>query len=251
MAQCILIIYKDEKASKFVHYDIENISETSTSQSSSREKIRGSPRFPHRIIPANSLGAIAQSTSITRSHRWHSMDDAMKPKSTQMTSRGSCSPNSDIWTTNEIKVAFSELANTVRVKKPPDSLALTVAADSKMSPVDTRLGSDLRKLFKENDSEETVSPAEYELKTTRSSSSSSSSPKIIGTTSHSIPLKNDSIPETQCDAVSNFRQESRPRPTSPVILVVDTNNPGEESNADVDSHVGTSCEEKRPTSNVT
>lgn len=116
-----------------------------------------------------------------------------------------------------------------------------------MSPVDTRLGSDLRKLFRENDSEE-ASPAEYELKTTQSSSSSSSSPKIIDAISHSVPLKNDSTPETRYDTVSNFHQESRLRPTSPVISVVDMDNPEGESNADVDSHVGTSCEEKRPTS---
>ncbi|XP_025992091.2 uncharacterized protein LOC105207541 isoform X2 [Solenopsis invicta] len=220
--------------------------QTSTSQSSSREKIRGSPRFPHRIIPANSLNAIIQSTSVTRPHRWHSMDDAMKPKVTQTTSRGSSSSNSEVWT-NEIKVPFSKLANTVRVKKPPDSLALTVAmtVDSKMSPVDTRLGSDLRKLFRENDSEE-ISPAEQELKTMRSSSSSSSSLKIIGATNDFVPLKNDSTPETRHDTVRNFHQESRPRPTSPVISVVDT---GEESNANVDSNVGTtSCEEKKPTS---
>lgn len=177
------------------------------------------------------------------------MDDATKPKATQTTSRGSSSPNSDVWITNEIKVPFSELVNTVRTKKPPDSLALTITVDSKMSPVDARLGSDLRKLFRENDSEETASPAEYELKTTQSTSSSSSlSPKIIDVISHSVPLKNDCTTETRYDTVSNFYQESRPHPTSPVISVVDMDNPGEESNADVDSHVGTSCEEKRPTS---
>lgn len=165
-----------------------------------------------------------------RPHRWHSMEDATKPKTTQTTSRGSCSPNSDVWIASEIKVPFSELTNAIRVKKP-DSLALTVAVDSKMSPVDTRLGSDLRKLFRENDSEEAVSPAEQELKTT--SSSSSSSLKIIVTTSDSVPSKNDSTPETRHDTVSNFHQEPRPRPTSPVISVVDMDNPGEESKADV------------------
>ena len=219
------------------------VSETSTSQSSSREKIRGSPRFPHRIIPANSLSAIAQGTSVTRPHRWHSMDDATKPKVTQTTTRGSCSPNSDVWAASEVKVSFSE-ANTVRVKKPPDSLALTIPVDSKMSPIDTRLGSDLRKLFRENDSEEAVSPAEHELKTMQSSSSSSSSMKIIG---DSASLKNDSTSETRHDIVPNFRQESKPRSTSPVISVIDMDNPGEESNTDVDSNVGTSCEEKRST----
>ncbi|XP_011637497.1 uncharacterized protein LOC105427462 isoform X2 [Pogonomyrmex barbatus] len=223
--------------------------QTSASQSSSREKIRGSPRFPHRIIPANSLSAIAQGTSITRPHRWHSMEDATKPKTTQTTSRGSCSPNSDGWTTNEVVIAFSELANTTRTRKPPDSLALTVSVDSKISPIDAKLGSDLRKLFRENDSEEPVSPVEHELKTTRSNSSSSSSLKIIGATSEPIPLKNsDSTPETRNNIVPNFHEESRSRPsTSPVISVIDTDNPGEESNNDVNNRVGTSCEEKRPT----
>lgn len=178
-----------------------------------------------------------------RPHRWHSMDDAMKPKTTQTTSRGSCSPNSEVWATSEIKVPFRELTNAIRVKKPPDSLALTVTVDSKMSPIDTRLGSDLRKLFRENDSEEAVSSAEQELKTT--SSSSSSSLKIVAT-NDSVLLKDDSTPETRHDIISNFHQEPRPRPTSPVISVVDMDNPGEESKADV-AHVGTSCEEKRPT----
>jgi len=239
------LFYCDVLKRKFLNSncDIENVSETSTSQSSSREKIRGSPRFPHRIIPANSLSAIAQSTLVTRPHRWHSMDDATKPKTIQTTSRGSCSPNSDVW--SEIRDPFSELANTVRVKKPPDSLALTIAVDSKMSPVDTRLGSDLRKLFRENDSEETISPVEHELKTTRSSLSSSSSLKINDVTSDSVPLKNDSTSETRRDTVSNFHQEPRPRPMSPVISVIDMDKE-EESNADVDSN--TSCEEKRPTS---
>nr|XP_012222335.1 PREDICTED: uncharacterized protein LOC105672169 [Linepithema humile] len=221
--------------------------QASTSRSSSREKIRGSPRFPHRIVPANSLSAIAQGTSISRPHRWHSMEDATKPKTTQITSRGSYSPNSDVWATSEVGVPFSELANTVRGRKPPDSLALTITVDSKMSPIDTRLGSDLRKLFKENDSQEANSPAEYEQKMTRSSSSSSSSLKIIGATpSDSASLKNDSTLETRHD--TNFCQEPKSRPLSPVISVVDMDNPGEESNADVDSQVGTSSEEKRPTS---
>jgi len=172
------------------------------------------------------------------------MDDATKSKTIQTTSRGSCSPNSDVWT-SEIRDPFSELTNTIRIKKPPDSLALTIDVDSKMSPVDTRLGSDLRKLFRENDSEETISPVENELKTTRSSLSSSSSLKINDVTNDSIPLKNDSTPETRHDTVSNFHQELRPRPVSPVISVIDMDKE-EESNADVDSHA--SCEEKRPTS---
>lgn len=177
------------------------------------------------------------------------MEDATKPKTTQVTSRGSYSPNSDVWATSEVGVPFSELANTARGRKPPDSLALTITVDSNMSPIDTRLGSDLRKLFKETDSQEAISPAEYEQKITQSSSSSSSSLKIIcATPSDSASLKNDSTLETRHDTVSNFCQESKSRPLSPVISVVDMDNPGEESNTDVDSQVGTSSEEKRPTS---
>lgn len=168
------------------------------------------------------------------------MEDATKSKTTQITSRRSYSPNSDVWATSEVGVPFSELANTVRGRKPPDSLALTITVDSKMSPIDTRLGSDLRKLFKENDS-----PAEYEQKMTQSSSSSSSSLKIISAIpSDSASLKNDPTLETRHDTVSNF-QESKSRPLSPVISVVDMDNPGEESNTDADSQVGTSSEEKR------
>ncbi|KAM0735729.1 Gamma-aminobutyric acid type B receptor subunit 2 [Formica fusca] len=196
--------------------------QASTSQSSSREKIRGSPRFPHRIVPANSLSAIAQGTSVSRPHRWHSMEDATKPKTAQTTSRGSCSPNFDVWATSEVGVPFSELANTVRGRKPPDSLTLTITVDSTASPVDTRLGNDLRKLFKENDGQEPVSPAEYEVKTTRSSSSSSSSLRIISGISDSVPLKNDFTSEIRQDTVSNFCQETKSRPSSPVISVVDT-----------------------------
>ncbi|XP_032666047.1 uncharacterized protein LOC116841788 isoform X2 [Odontomachus brunneus] len=219
----------------------------STSQSSSREKIRGSPRFPHRIIPANSLSAIAQSALITRPHRWHSMEDATKPKTTQIPSRSSCSPNFDVWATSRVGVPLSEFANTARSRKPPDSLALTITMDSKMSPVDTRLGSDLRKLFRENDSQELVSPAECESKTARSSSSSSLSQKAIGVASNSMSSKNDTTSEARHDAGSNFCQESKPRPSSPMVSVIDVDNPGEESNSDADNHVGASYVERRPT----
>ncbi|XP_031781803.1 gamma-aminobutyric acid type B receptor subunit 2 isoform X2 [Nasonia vitripennis] len=52
------------------------------SSSSSREKIRGSPRFPHRIMPANSLGTIgpSQLSALGTPHRWHSMEDSWKPR---------------------------------------------------------------------------------------------------------------------------------------------------------------------------
>jgi len=218
----------------------------STSQSSSREKIRGSPRFPHRIIPANSLTAIAQGTSISRPHRWHSMEDASKTKVAQV-SRGSCSPNSDVWATSEVGVPFTELANTARGRKPPDSLPLTITVDSKISSVDPRLAGDLRKLFREDDNRGPVSPAEYELKASGSSSSSSSFPKIIDA-GDSVPFKNDSNLEAWRGTGSNFRQESSSRPSSPVICVVDADNPGEAGNVDVDDQVtSVSREEKTPT----
>lgn len=149
------------------------------------------------------------------------MEDATKPKTAQTTSHGSCSPNFDVWATSEVGVPFSELANTVRGRKPPDSLTLTITVDSTASPVDTRLGNDLKKLFRENDGQESVSPAEYELKTTRSSSSSSSSLRIISGI-NDVSLKNDFTSEIQQDTVSNFCQETKSRPSSPVISVVDT-----------------------------
>lgn len=149
------------------------------------------------------------------------MEDATKPKTAQ-TSRGLCSPNFDVWATSEVGVPFSELANTVRGRRPPDSLALTITVDSTASPVDARLGNDLRKLFRENDGQEPISPAECELKTTRSSSSSSSSLRIINDTTDSVPLKNDFTSEIQQDTVSNFCQETKSRPSSPVMSVVDT-----------------------------
>jgi len=217
----------------------------STSQSSSREKIRGSPRFPHRIIPANSLTAIAQGTSISRPHRWHSMEDASKSKVAQTASRGSCSPNSDVWATSEVGIPFTELANTARGRKPPDSLPLTITVDSKINSVDARLAGDLRKLFRENNNRDPINPAEYELKAS-SSSSSSSSPKIINA-GDSVLFKNDVSLEAWYGAGSNFRQEPSSRPSSPVICVVDTDNPGEADNVNVDDQVtSVPCEEKRP-----
>ncbi|XP_014468350.1 PREDICTED: uncharacterized protein LOC106741151 [Dinoponera quadriceps] len=214
--------------------------QASTSQSSSREKIRGSPRFPHRIIPVNSLSAITQGTSVPRPHRWHSMEDATKSKS-QIPFRSSRSPNFDVWATSEVGVPFSELANAARGRKPPDSLPLTT---SEMSPVDTRLGSDLRKLFKETDSQEQASPVEYEQKTVRSSSSSSLSLKAAGVASNSAPSKNDSTSEAPHDAGSNSCQEPELRPSSPKLSVIDADNPGEESSSDVENHIGAFCVER-------
>ncbi|XP_046738327.1 uncharacterized protein LOC124406781 isoform X2 [Diprion similis] len=121
---------------------------SSASQSSSREKIRGSPRFPHRIVPANSLGTIS-TLGPDQPHRWRSMEvAATSPKPTQIPRGVSLSPNCDVWATSEVGIPLSELANSARGRKPPETLPLTIPAVSDVSP-DSWLGSDLRMLFSE------------------------------------------------------------------------------------------------------
>lgn len=71
------------------------------------------------------------------------------PKPTQIPRGASLSPNCDVWATSEVGIPLSELANSVRGRKPPETLALTIPAVSDASP-DSWLGSDLRMLFKEN-----------------------------------------------------------------------------------------------------
>ncbi|XP_024947329.1 gamma-aminobutyric acid type B receptor subunit 1 isoform X2 [Cephus cinctus] len=132
--------------------------QASTSQTSSREKIRGSPRFPHRIVPANSLGAIT-AISLTQPHRWHSMEDASRPKLSPTPRGSSLSPNCDVWATREVGIPLSELANSIRGRKPPETLPLTIPASSDVSP-DSRLGRDLRTLFRENGGTETSPESE-------------------------------------------------------------------------------------------
>ncbi|XP_046416567.1 gamma-aminobutyric acid type B receptor subunit 2 isoform X1 [Neodiprion fabricii] len=121
---------------------------SSASQSSSREKIRGSPRFPHRIVPANSLGTIS-TLSPDQPQRWRSMEvAATSPKPTQIPRGVSLSPNCDVWATSEVGIPLSELANSARGRKPPETLPLTIPAVSDASP-NSWLGSDLRMLFGE------------------------------------------------------------------------------------------------------
>ncbi|XP_068990324.1 uncharacterized protein GABA-B-R3 isoform X2 [Neodiprion pinetum] len=121
---------------------------SSASQSSSREKIRGSPRFPHRIVPANSLGTIS-TLSPDQPQRWRSMEvAATSPKPTQIPRGVSLSPNCDVWATSEVGIPLSELANSARGRKPPETLPLTIPAVSDVSP-NSWLGSDLRMLFGE------------------------------------------------------------------------------------------------------
>ncbi|KAK2579529.1 hypothetical protein KPH14_010832 [Odynerus spinipes] len=208
------------------------------SQGSSREKIRGSPRFPHRIVPANSLSAIAPGLSAARPHRWHSMEDATRPK-TSSTPRGSSySPLCDVWATHEVGIPLSELGKSARGRKPPETLALTIKADSNVSPDDARLGNDFKRLFRENDLSSDVSPIESELKVVKSISSSSSSPtnlKLSGTT-NGVLSKNESrsgsttlavvVPDTGASSgVLSLQEQERSRPTSPKILVASLDEP--------------------------
>lgn len=200
--------------------------EANNSQGSSREKIRGSPRFPHRIVPANSLSAIASGLSAPRPHRWHSMEDARRSK-TNLTPRGSSySPLCDVWATHEVGIPLSELGKSVRSRKPPESLALTIKADSNISPDDARLGNDLKRLFRENDASNDVSPIETELKVAKSTSSSSSTPTNLklSSTMNDVVLGNGSrsgsttLTVVLTDAPPRQEQECS-RPTSPKILV--------------------------------
>ncbi|KAK9307833.1 hypothetical protein QLX08_001913 [Tetragonisca angustula] len=204
----------------------------STSQTSSREKIRGSPRFPHRIVPTNSLNTIAPGSSISRSHRWHSMEDARKSKVSQFPRGSSCSPSSDVWATREFGIPLSELGNSARGKKTSESLALTVMAESSVNPDDAKLGNNLKKLFEESDTQGNVSPADSELKITRSISSSSSSPTNTRTSSAtngvSSSRKESSSESAQLDTSTNFVQKLEcSRPSSPTIRATNLDAPSE------------------------
>ncbi|XP_076226557.1 gamma-aminobutyric acid type B receptor subunit 3 isoform X3 [Nomia melanderi] len=210
----------------------------STSQTSSREKIRGSPRFPHRIVPANSLNAIASGSSISKSQRWHSMEDARRTKAPQGLRGLTCSPSYDVWATREVGIPLSELGNTARGKKPPESLGLPSTAESKAGPDDTRLGNDSSTLFRGNDSPGTASPAELEMKSTRQASPASSSPANVRTsddTNGATPSKIESRPKpvtgtVQLDASTNFTREPEhsrvpSRPSSPIVHVANLDEP--------------------------
>lgn len=221
--------------------------EASTSQTSSREKIRGSPRFPHRIVPTNSLNTIAPGSSISRSHRWHSMEDARKTKVSQLPRGSSCSPSCDVWATREFGIPLSELGNTVRGKKTSESLTLTIMAESNVNSDDAKLGNNLKKLFEENDMQSNVSPADSELKITRSISSSSSSPTNTRTSSAiygmSSSRKESSSESAQLDTSTNFIQKSEcSRPSSPTTRATNLNIP-----AEMDSHINASYENGKST----
>lgn len=117
--------------------------EDSSSSTSSREKVRGSPRFPHRIMPANSLSTIGpgQLSAVGTPHRWHSMEDSWKPR--LQPGRGSCcSHNADVSppSLQELGIPLSELRRAAVADRSAD-----------LSPCDDgKLGGDLRELFREN-----------------------------------------------------------------------------------------------------
>ncbi|XP_033225853.1 gamma-aminobutyric acid type B receptor subunit 2 [Belonocnema kinseyi] len=227
--------------------------QASTSQTSSRDKIRGSPRFPHRILPANSLGTITPSSpGGTRPHRWHSMEDAWKPK-VLGTPRGSPSSNSDVWATQEFGIPLSELGTTSRGRRPPDyqalALSLTIPADSNVSPDDARLGSDIRKLFRENDSSEVVSPMDTDPRITRTTSSTSSPTALrISSVIAELSKTNGSVVAV-CAQESGLgvSNEEIVRSLSPRVLVTDLNSPIYETADGLESKVSSS-EDKGPTS---
>ncbi|KAI4501485.1 hypothetical protein M0802_003362 [Mischocyttarus mexicanus] len=187
-----------------------------SNQGSSREKIRGSPRFPHRIVPANSLSTIAPGLSAIRPHRWHSMEDARRPKTTSTPRGSSCSPLCDVWATHEVGIPLSELGKSIRGRKPPESLALTIKADSNISPDDVKLGNDLKRLFRESDVSSDVSPIETELSSTPTNLK-------LPSTINDVVIKNGSHSGSTTLTVvltDTLQQEQEcSQPTSPKILI--------------------------------
>ncbi|XP_023290451.1 gamma-aminobutyric acid type B receptor subunit 1 [Orussus abietinus] len=201
--------------------------QASSSHTSSREKVRGSPRFPHRIVLANSLGAIPPS-SLVQPHRWHSMEDATRPRVTPIPRGASLSPNCDVWATHEVGIPLSELASTARGRKPPDTLALTIATDEDVERNET-LTMDLRKLFRENGAAETpceggVVDEEARKPKSASSSSSPSKPKVLpGDLVKGSAGKSDST--TEGSLVLAPESGASDHPDSPKILASTLNSP--------------------------
>ncbi|XP_015184739.1 PREDICTED: gamma-aminobutyric acid type B receptor subunit 2 isoform X7 [Polistes dominula] len=184
---------------------------SNNNEGSSREKIRGSPRFPHRIVPANSLSTITPGLSAIRPHRWHSMEDARRSKTTSTPRGSSCSPLCDVWATHEVGIPLSELGKSVRGRKPPESLTLTIKADSNISPDDAKLGNDLKRLFRESDVSSDVSPIETELSSTPTNLK-------LSNTINDVVLKNGS--RSGSTTLLTVQQEQEYcQPTSPKILI--------------------------------
>ena len=105
-------------------------------------------------------------------------------------------------------------------------------AESSVNPDDAKLGNNLKKLFEESDTQGNVSPADSELKITRSISSSSSSPTNTRTSSAtngvSSSRKESSSESAQLDTSTNFVQKLEcSRPSSPTIRATNLDAPSE------------------------
>lgn len=181
------------------------MTEANAGQGSSREKIRGSPRFPHRIVPANSMSALSPGSISAAHQKWHSMEDASKRKLVNFNKRGfSNAPIDDVWATRETGIPLSELSNSAWGRWPADNRGITtiLTGDPNLSPDDVLLGSDLQKLFRENS---TIS-CEYDNDTGDENSSKyliSSSP-----TSTKVAIATISQPETML-FTSNSSEDAR------------------------------------------
>lgn len=198
----------------YLNFVIDQNAERGASTSSSREKIRGSPRFPHRIVPAASLSTIVPGVNPPpHAHRWHSMEIASKPRI--ITPRGSsCSAGADV----AAAIPLTELARSARrgSNKPPDTLPLAIPIDySGISP-DDRLAKDLRKLFREEcNLEDFTSPIDTDGKYVRSGSSSSSTVSLRAVQSQRIVVGCQDIPAIHESA----------RPQSPKVIISNIDSP--------------------------
>lgn len=175
------------------------------------------------------------------------MEDARKSKVSQFPRGSSCSPSSDVWATREFGIPLSELGNSARGRKTSESLAVTVMAESSVNPDDAKLGNNLKKLFEESDTQGNVSPADSELKITRSISSSSSSPTNTRTSSAtngvSSSRKESSSESAQLDTSTNFVQKLEcSRPSSPTIHATNLDAPSETDNC-----TNATCEDGKST----
>lgn len=114
-------------------------------------------------------------SSISKSHRWHSMEDARKSKSTvcQLPRGSSCSPSCDVWATREFGIPLSELGNAARGKKVGESLAIAVTAESDVNP-DVGANDSKKELSKEGEEVRVESDVKNPRPVSSSSSSSSS-----------------------------------------------------------------------------
>lgn len=105
---------------------------------------------------ANSLSAIAPGSMRAAHQRWHSMEDASRQKIVSYPHRGSsCNPICDLWAVHGKGIPLSELPNFGRGRRAPETTSVAsaiVSPDRDVSPDDALLGSDLRKLFRENSS---------------------------------------------------------------------------------------------------